>query len=224
MSSNYEFFRSETAKIRNILIRNSYHAQLLDEMIRKFNDKFNINPKNFKCCSEANIKHNNTATIKKIYLKMPFLGKPSQTFQRRIREQLQKYDIDIRPAFTTTKVSSYFCLKSQCSIFFKADVVYKFTCTRDESISYIGETRRQLFTRISEHCTGKDKNSAVFHHLYDCVECKNTNLSSSFQILQNCDKFSIYSVEAILIAKYNPKLNTQLGPGKGKMITLSLYN
>ena len=162
--------------------------------------------------------------LKKIYFKMPYFGKPSRTLQRRVREEFRHYDIDVRPAFSTTKVASYFCLKSQCSVFFKADVVYKFTCSRDESISYVGETRRQLFTRISEHCTGKDKKSAVFNHLYNCIECQNSNISQNFEILQSCDKFSIYSVEAILIAKHSPKLNIQLGPGKGKMITLALYN
>ena len=155
---------------------------------------------------------------------MPFLGKPSQTFQRRIREQLQKYDIDIRPAFTTTKVSSYFCLKSQCSVFFKADVVYKFTCTRDESISYIGETRRQLFTRISEHCSGKDKQSAVFSHLYECDDCQKVDCQNNFKVLQHCDKFNVYTMESILISKHRPRLNIQLGPGKGRMVSLSLYN
>ena len=167
---------------------------------------------------------NNTEPKKKIYFKLPYFGKPTRTLSRRIQEQFRNYDIDVRPAFSTTKVASYFCLKSQCSVFFKADVVYKFTCSRDEGISYVGETRRQLFTRISEHCTGKDKKSAVFNHLYDCNECQNSNLSQNFKIIQNCDKFNIYSVEAILIAKHSPKLNIQLGPGKGKMITLALYN
>ena len=224
LSSNYNFFQSETVKIREILIKNSYPSHLIDEMIRKFTDRFKIESQNFKCRSEDNIEHDNTAKLKRVYLKIPFFGKPSQTFQRRIQEQLRNFDIDIRPAFSTTKVSSYFCLKSQCSIFFKADVVYKFTCTRDESISYIGETRRQLFIRISEHCSGKDKQSAVFSHLYECEDCQNMESYKCFQVLQHCDKFNVYTMESILISTHRPKLNVQLVPGKGRMVSLSLYN
>ena len=224
LSLNAKYFQSEVNVIRDMFLKNSYPPYLIDELINRFKSYNEIDLNDFKRGKAKKIDHENSAKLKKVYFKLPYYGKPSRTLQRRIREQFTDHGLDIRAAFSTTKVASYFCLKSQCSVFFKADVVYKFTCSRDENISYIGETRRQLFTRISEHCTGKDKNSAVFQHLYDCVECQNTNLSSSFQILQNCDKFNIYSVEAILIAKYNPKLNTQLGPGKGKMITLSLYN
>ena len=224
LSSNAKFFQSEVAVIRNILLNNSYPPHMIDELTRKFISLNEIGPSNFKRGMLTKIDRVDNSGLNKIYFKMPYFGKPSRTLQRRLRDQFSNFGIDIHAAFSTTKVASYFCLKSQCSILFKADVVYKFTCSRDENISYIGETRRQLFTRVSEHCTGKDKNSAVFQHLYDCIECQNSNLTKNFQIIQTCDKFSIYSVEAILIAKYSPKLNIQLGPGKGKMITLSLYN
>ena len=151
LSSSAEFFESEVAEIRDILFKNSYPSYMINELICKFisHNKFDLD--NFKRGVVKPIINMDNSDLKTIYFKIPYYGRPSRNLQRRIQEQLSKYGIDIRAAFSTTKVSSYFCLKSQCSIFFKAGVVYKFTCSRDEGISYIGETRRQLFTRISEH-------------------------------------------------------------------------
>ena len=235
LSSSFNFFQSEVAKIRDIFRLNSYPSHLIEDILRDFTSHHNIDEGRFNddnvdksrqdetpdSTSEAKIEDPGP---KKIYFKIPFFGRPSRTFQKRVQEQLRVYNLDVRAAFTTTKVASYFCLKSQPSVFFKAAVVYRFTCTRDESISYIGETRRQLYARITDHCTGRDKKSAVFNHLYSCNECQNVDVSKSFEILQSCDAYNICTMEAILIAKHHPKLNIQLGPGKGTMVSLSLYN
>lgn len=123
---------------------------------------------------------------------------------------------------TTTKVQSYFSLKSRCSTLFTANVVYLFSCPCDKSVSYVGETRRQLFRRILEH--GKmGTNSAVFEHLEGCDACQDKNIAESFTILQRCGSANICSVEAMFINKLRPSLNTQLGPSKGAAVSLSLY-
>ena len=120
----------------------------------------------------------------------------------------------MRATFSTTKVQSYFSLKSRCSTLFTANVVYLFSCPCDKSVSYLGETRRQLFRRILEH--GKmGTNSAVFEHLEGCDACQDKNIAESFTILQRCGSANICSVEAMFINKLRPSLNTQLGPSKG---------
>ena len=238
LSSSFEFFQAEVEKIRGMFIQNSYPTHLIERIFREFISHRDINKDCFKSSTmdtvhqdespEPDIEANNVASPpepKKIYFKLPFFGRPSRTFQKRIQEEMRGYDLDVRAAFSTTKVSSYFCLKTQPSLFFKADVVYKFTCTRDESISYIGETRRQFYERITDHTTGRDKKSAVFNHLYSCNDCQNAdNIHNSFDIIQSSDAANLCTMEAILIEKHRPKLNVQLGPGKGKMVTLSLYN
>ena len=82
-------------------------------------------------------------------------------FQKQITSIFQKHNINIKPAYTSKKVSDYFTKKSKCSEVFDANVIYKYTCSADQSISYIGETSRQIFRRITDHC-GTDKNSAIF--------------------------------------------------------------
>ena len=136
---------------------------------------------------------------------------------------MKRYKINIMAAYTSTRVGSYFNLKSNCSRSFKSNVVYKFTCSVDQNVSYIGETKRQLFRRVLDH-TKTDKKSAVFGHLYVCTNCQNSkNIMDQFEILKKCESKNIYSFEALLIAKFKPNLNTQLGPGNGTKTSLALY-
>ena len=94
----------------------------------------------------------------------------------------------------------------------------------DGGPTYIGETRRQLFQRVTDH-RGKDKKSAVFDHLYNCLECQSVSIiSNQFEILKKCDARNLLTFEALLIEKNRPALNIQLGPTKGRMVSLALYN
>ena len=129
--------------------------------------------------------------------------------------------INVKAAYSTTKVSEYFSLKSSTPTLHKSNIVYMFTCSCDKSISYVGESRRQLFGRIREHSS--DNNSAIFDHIYNCVPCQESNITDRFEILLNCSRYNILSAEAMLISKYKPILNTQLGPNAGAAVSLSLY-
>ena len=125
-------------------------------------------------------------------------------------------------AYRTTKVSSYFSLKSRCSKLFQSNVIYQFNCSRDEKISYIGETRRKFFKRAEEHTT-TDKQSAVFEHLYSCTDCQKVpNILDCFKIIKTCNPYTIFTVEAMMIDNNKP-LNTQLGSEKGTLTSLVLY-
>ena len=54
------------------------------------------------------------------------------------------HKIVIKPAYINDKVSDYFSNKSKCLEVFKANVIYKYTCSVDQSIYYIGEKPRQF--------------------------------------------------------------------------------
>ena len=182
--------------------------------------EYNINEQNF-----PPVNQNTSPTPKNKsneFLLVPYLGKPSLKFQKRIREELRHYGVDILPAYSTTKVASYFDLKTKLSTLFKANVVYKFTSACDKTVSYIGETRRQLFRRIKEH-QEDGKNSAVFSHLFECTPCQNTpNIVDCFKILQSGTCYNVLNLESLLIAKHRPNLNVQMGPGK-ETISRRLY-
>ena len=158
-----------------------------------------------------------------VYLNLPYIGIPSTKLHRKINNQMRKYNLWVKAAWNATKTGSYFSLKSGCSDLFESNVVYKFTCSRDENISYIGETRRCLFQRIIEH-NSSTSNSAVFDHMFNCRECiENNNIATSFMILNRCKRSALYSLESIMICKHRPNLNNKLGPSRGTF-KLRIFN
>ena len=90
-----------------------------------------------------------------------------------------KFNVDIIVYHTCFKTGLYFQLK--CSTLFPllSNVVYKFSCSRDANISYIGTTTRRLGTRIQEHLHHKTTKSAIRDHIEICQNCKlnNTDLN-----------------------------------------------
>ena len=85
------------------------------------------------------------------YFTTVYVGSCSIKFQKRIASIFQKHNINIKPAYTSKKVSDYLSNKSKCSEVFDTNVIYKYTCSADQSISYIGETSRQIFRRVTDH-------------------------------------------------------------------------
>ena len=213
----------EVEKVKNTLKRNSYPDSIVDQAVNAFILRKNIRTDKYKV-SEAKADHQTPSQEPKEYFTVPYVGKPSLKLQQRIHEEMNHQDLTTIASYTTTKVGSYFNLKSTCSYLFKANVVYQFTCSYEKSCSYIGETQRQLFRRIIEHTEPNKTYSAIFEHLQGCSQCQmETNICSRFKILQHCNIYNVTSHESLLISKHRPTLNTQLGPGNGTMISLALY-
>ena len=226
ISSSYDFFTAEIDHIESILMRNDYPVGFVQNIVKDFvdfhkitNDNFKFNIKNHETTTNPDVTEVNT----KAFVTIPYIGKSSIELQKSIRREMKIYGIDITAAYRTAKVGNYFSLKSKCSELFTSNVIYKFTCSQDEKISYIGETRRQLFKRAAEHIKS-DKNSAVFDHLYQCTGCQNVaNILNCFKILKVCNSFNILTFEAMMISRFKPILNIQLGPGKGTLTSLAIY-
>ena len=65
--------------------------------------------------------------------------------------------------------------------------VYKYTCSCDSNVAYIGITTRHLGVRVEESLHSK-KNSAVQKHINVCQSCKDNNhLFDNFFILKTCN-------------------------------------
>ena len=167
-------------------------------------------------------------TLRKHYFLVPYIRKPSIQLQRIIKKELLQHDILVQAAYRTTKVGSYLGLKSPIPSLFKTDVVYKFQCPHDENIHYIGETQRQFFKRISNHCPATSTtstSSAVYDHITSCNHCQDyTNILHCFSILRSCNSKDVLAEEAICIRKYKPSLNIQLGPFKGSRVPTNIFN
>ena len=113
--------------------------------------------------------------------------------------------------YTTPKTGSYFQLKCSTPMHLISNALYRFTCSCDTNITYIGMTTRHLGIRIEEHLHSK-KDSAVQKHNNACQSCQNNkHLFDNFSILKTCNiQYSSKIQEALLIKKHNPKINTQL--------------
>ena len=222
LTSSLTYFQAEVENIKSSLRKNRYPDRFVNQICDHFIALHKIDQSSFP---KTDIIVDGKPKDEKLnFLTIPFVGRPSQKLQHVISTEMKKMNISILASYTTTKVRSYFNLKDRCPKLFTSNVVYKYTCLRDEDTAYVGETRRQLFRRIEDH-RGKDQNSAVFNHLQNCLICQSTdNICHQFTVLERCTPQNLLSYEALFIAKLRPVLNTQLGPTKGTAVTLRLYN
>jgi len=70
-----------------------------------------------------------------------------------------------------------------------SNVVYKFSCSRDVNMTYIGMSTRHLVTRAKDHIQIKSTSakSAIHQHITSFEKCKNSNLNvKPFQVIRQC--------------------------------------
>ena len=165
---------------------------------------------------------------RKFFLTVPYLGKPFTTFFKNIWVLIEsKLDIKITSIFKTTKTSSYFNIKSQTPSNLQSNVVYKYTCSCDVNVTYVGYSAWHFITRAKEHISDcKLNKSANKNHIINCNSCRDENPKfqlERFSIMQKCN--SAYEVkihEALLIKKQNPTINKQTY-ANGTSFLLSVY-
>ena len=107
----------------------------------------------------------------------------------------------------------------------RSGVVYLFKCQCCPA-SYVGQTTRNLHTRISEHLgispiTGKPSSSPVMSSIFSHLNSTGHSANfEDFEILSSCsDTCELMIHESLLISKLKPSLNVQ-----GSSIPLNLYN
>ena len=199
--SNSELYTREVKKLCKIFQNNGYPNWFINNVIKKFEENNN---------TSSNYGKDFMFTIG-----LPYFGKPSQPFAKKLSNFVKmKFDVDINVYYVALKVGSYFQLKCVTPVELVSNVVYKFSCSCDTNMSYIGMTTRHLGTRIQEHLQPKAK-SAIRDHINDCQSCKQANINvDSFKVIKTCNtEYNSKIQEALLIKKHNPKLNTQLYAG-----------
>ena len=218
MSSSPEFFNTEVDKIKTIFKSNGYSDEFVTKKLARCLEQLE------EPIGKTRV-DDNTCDSSRAFLVLPFIGKCSLKLHHRIQRVMQKHHIIVMRAFRTTKVASYFSLKTKIPSLFKKDVVYKFQCPCDKDAQYFGETERQFFQRIREHCTpSASSQSAVLDHLLQCSGCgNNNNIVNCFSIVKQCSKLDILSQEALYIKRFQPSLNIQMGPFKGSRVGINIF-
>ena len=131
-------------------------------------------------------------------------------------------------AWSSERISKYYNprLKAKINPFEKPGVVYQKTC--DCGLTYVGETKRRLNTRISEHGQPSRK-TAISDHIFSCPlymsnldeshdmdqlnpTAKFNFLKTHFKILQpNLNRYNQRKTfEGVSIKMLKPKLNEQI--------------
>lgn len=143
-------------------------------------------------------------------LKVPYVGKPSIQFARKLKKILSSVITDrIRVVYTTTKVKDQFRLKDTVDKQLLTNVVYSFKCLSDSGTQYIGYTNRTLKERIDEHLRGGTR---VSDHIAQCNSCNSIGVNyDNFTVIKKCrNRWDTAVHEALLIKRFNPVLNVQL--------------
>ena len=176
-------------------------------------------------CSNPRDKDEVDAEVDSIVLRLPFLGRCSSKLGMTLRNLLSaKFDVRLRVVYNSFKVGQYFILKDRTPWPLTSNVVYKFQCPGDRAVSYIGMTTRQLVERVVEHFDPK-RQSAVQDHVANCTNCSDSREPlSMFSILQQCRSNRDTAItEAMLICKFNPVLNKQLGKYRGCSFNVNVF-
>ena len=155
--STCELYLQELNKLLVIFQMNGYPNLFINDTIEKFEEL------------EANTKEEEKC--KKYFLftiGLPYFGKISHKFSKRLKVLIKnKFNVKIDVYYTTLKTGLYFHLKCSTLKHLISNVVYKFTCSCDTNITYIGMTTIHLGVRVEEHLHSK-KDSAVQKHINVC--------------------------------------------------------
>ena len=162
-------------------------------------------------------------------LSLPFTSMRCEKIQSNIKKIIKSFapSYSLNFAWSSERLSRFYnpLLKSKQDPFEKPGVVYQKTCNC--GVSYIGETKRRLSSRIKEHGRPSCK-TAISEHIFNCpLYCSQLDeshgdqlnptvkfnfLKDHFKVLhQNLNKYNQRKTfEAVCIKMLKPKLNEQV--------------
>ena len=204
ISSNFQLFALEIAKLRKFFSANFYPQYYFDKFLNNYLDRI-YNPKN------------PTLSVPKlpVYMSLPFMGDHSYHCKKQLSFLINKYfpQVDFRCIFVNKNiVSSFFLFKDQIQLMMSSNIIYKYLCGQCQS-SYIGETDRHFISRICEHkgISPRTKkpyvnppHSNIREH---SLSCDHPIISDNFSVLAKCPTFDLRLLESIYIHKLSPNLN-----------------
>ena len=207
----------EYIKLKDIFTSNGYPSLLFDKVKDQFVEARRIRDE------ENPDEQSPSAAETKHILKVPFIGKSSIMYAKKLRKLFSSMKADVRVVYSTTKVLDSFQLKDPVPKELRPKVVYQFTCRGDPDTTYVGFTNRTLKERFKEHVSG---GTSISDHIANCKPCQDQGVTlDDFTILRKCRRKEDTSVhEALIITEKNPVLNRQLVKPGGKQFTLQIFD
>ena len=168
-SSDFMIMHEEISRIKSQFRAVGYPLWLIQDKINKTLAKvlYKANPTHYPN-PDAHRKDATELPTKWSVLYLPWSGVPASAIVNKIRKTLPRDYSRISIAYTTSKLRDLLprfttCTKSSSKALSVSDLVYKYTCTCGQV--YIGETKRRLAIRISEHSKPK---SPMMEHITNC--------------------------------------------------------
>jgi hypothetical protein len=172
--SSYDLIHEEFEFIEFICRLNGYPEYFIKSQIRKTFNRYINKINGIQSYKSKNKEINNQDNLIKkgrIFLDIPFFGKPTEVFKKRIikltksiNPQLNIQPIQRPPA----TLSKYFPMKDQIPKLLKSKVVYKLDCSNCEA-TYIGKTMRHVRRRLHEHGAVFDNKKEVNSQSIDII-------------------------------------------------------
>ena len=207
------FQHEELESLTAMLINCGYDKDLIYRFISNFLN-VHINPDIGDCNSSQ---QDNISNLRPevVFLNLPYLEDTTSKVRNTILGFIKRYDplgIKLKVIniilYKCCTVGQFFRIKDKILLDMRANVICKITCSCGQM--YIGETRRNIYTRMAEHTRTSGINiTAAGQHLADnpghSANTANPDvLASSRYNLKRKIK------EALFIQSINPALNTQV--------------
>ena len=203
--SSFHHFHAEVLKLKKFLLMNCYPEIFLHRLFCPPTKDSDSPPKNV------------------IYFKLPYTGSHALQIQTQVSKLCSSAfpKVTLRFIFQSgRRLSGFFPFKDRTPMLMRSRVVYKYTCQCCGAL-YLGQTRRHLHTRISEHMgvsplTGKKRATTSFPTSSIQAHTRQTNHAISpkdFSIISSCrssSNFELLIHESLLISKYKPSLNENI--------------
>ena len=145
------------------------------------------------------------------YYKLTYIGH----FWIEIKQKVTKHckysrkSTNIKIIFLSFKVGNLFSAKESVPKYLRSFVVYRFICPGCNASS-IGETTRDLTTKIKEHLETESK-SHIFKHLDSNRKCKELYNAECFEIMDSTtSSYRLKLKEAMHMTWEKPSLNKQV--------------
>lgn len=193
----------EFEKITDTLLKNGYPLPFIQSQIRNFlNQKF----------SNPFPSSNNENHIPRIILKLPFIGNPSVQLEKELKSFFRHNlndRLSLNVVHTSFKIGDMFKHKERQPKMYRSNIVYKLNCSCGSI--YIGQTRRNLHTRLNEHNTGTKLNqqSDVTKHLLENSSHK-IDFENPDILCSSYNPKELLIKETLLIQQYEPDINVDV--------------
>ena len=197
-------FEEEIAYLKNYFTQNKFPINIVNKTIKSTLKHLYTN-------SETKL----TVPLKQIYVNIPYLGFHSEKLKRTINSITKQFFPHINLRFlyqTQNTVGMYFRFKDRLPLSLTSSVIYKYSCGQCPA-SYIGETRKLMKVRMSQHkgrsfrtnnLLNEPENSKIFEH---SINFNHKISDNYFKIIDKCSEFDLRILESIHINENKPTLN-----------------